>query len=146
MCDRMKIAFHYFEIVSHLVLQHFWLVPAAPHYYRNGFKFTGRKDLNRNFPKWHEHKTWEMSDRDDSVIFSNREQETQRLMRWILDNVFVLSANFHDGAVLVNYPWDNYQGETEAQSGVHRTPGKMPLPFFYFKCCQIARQVPLFRP
>ena len=84
----------------------------------------GRKDLNRNFPKWHEHLEWERSQRDNSVIFSNREKETQLLMKWILDNVFVLSANFHDGAVLVNYPWDNYQDRSQAQSGIHKTPGK----------------------
>ena len=46
-------------------------------------------------------------------------------MRWILNNTFILSANFHDGAVLVNYPWDNYQDESVAQSGVHETPGKI---------------------
>ena len=66
-----------------------------------------------------------MSNRDDNVIFPGREKETQLLMWWILNNTFVLSANFHDGAVLVNYPWDNYQDESVAQSGVHETPGKI---------------------
>ena len=95
----------------------------------------GRKDLNRNFPKWHEHKKWERALREDSVIFSNREKETQLLMRWILDNLFVLSVNFHDGAVLVNYPWDNYQDKSEVQSGIYKTPGK----FIYisYQCIRI---------
>ncbi len=43
-------------------------------------------------------------------------------MTWVLDNVFALSANFHDGAVLVNYPWDNYH-DTGKEDGVYKTPG-----------------------
>merc|ERR1711994_839968 len=35
-------------------------------------------------------------------------------MRWIFDNPFVLSINFHGGAVVSNYPFD----DSEAQSGV----------------------------
>jgi hypothetical protein len=45
------------------------------------------------------------------------------MMNWILNEnlTWALSANFHDGAVLVNYPWDNYMdsGQTD---GVFRTP------------------------
>ena len=29
------------------------------------------------------------------------------MMDWILDNSFVLSISFHDGRVMVNYPWDD---------------------------------------
>ena len=29
------------------------------------------------------------------------------MIDWILDNDFLLSINFHDGAVVANYPWDD---------------------------------------
>lgn len=52
-----------------------------------------------------------------------RAKETQLVMDWILEHPFVLSANFHDGAVLANYPYDDYRSPASRQAGgVSRTP------------------------
>jgi hypothetical protein len=55
-------------------------------------------DLNRNFP-----------DRidDTSNTTTGRQVETQAMMRWTWRHNFSLSANFHGGAQVANYPWDN---------------------------------------
>ncbi len=82
----------------------------------------GRKDLNRDFPDFFE---WRRLREDGAYkekhLYDGRQKETKLLMQWILSGNFVLSANFHDGAVLVNYPWDNYHGD-RSRSGVFRTP------------------------
>ena len=57
-----------------------------------------RVDLNRDFPDW---------SRGDGNSFENREPETIALMKFQAKHNFSLSANFHGGAVVVNYPWDN---------------------------------------
>lgn len=65
--------------------------------------YTGREnandvDLNRNFPDFFE---------DNSS--PPRQPETQAIMEWIRNIQFVLSANFHGGAMVANYPYDNLQ-------------------------------------
>ena len=55
-------------------------------------------DLNRNFP-----------DRINDTVntTAGRELETQAMMRFVAKHHFALSANFHGGAQVVNYPYDN---------------------------------------
>ena len=42
-------------------------------------------------------------------------------MKWIMENPFVLSINFHDGAIVANYPWD----DSDAPSGQPSLTGKI---------------------
>ena len=60
-------------------------------------------DLNRDFPD-------QFNDPFNSI--DNREPETQSVMEWSSNHNFVLSANMHSGALVVNYPFDGpYSGE-----------------------------------
>ncbi|GEM_PF-511897 len=54
-------------------------------------------DLNRDFPD---------REFDQSNDPAGREPETQAVMNWSAQHHFVLAANFHSGALVVNYPWD----------------------------------------
>jgi len=44
---------------------------------------------------------------------AGREAETQVIMNWQFGESFTCSANFHGGALVVNYPFDNYYGGTQ---------------------------------
>ncbi|WP_298544758.1 M14 family zinc carboxypeptidase [uncultured Aquimarina sp.] len=58
-------------------------------------------DLNRNYP-----------DPDDGANpdGNSYQTETQHFMNFAASRHFVLSANFHGGIELINYPWDTYAG------------------------------------
>jgi hypothetical protein len=55
-------------------------------------------DLNRNFPDWVD---------DPYNTGEGREPETQAVMAFSDSMSFDMSANFHSGALVVNYPWDS---------------------------------------
>jgi hypothetical protein len=52
-------------------------------------------DLNRNFP-------------DQTMPGIVQEKETNDMIRFMKKHRFVLSANFHSGSEVVNYPWDRW--------------------------------------
>ncbi len=52
-------------------------------------------DLNRNFP-------------DPGITNVIRQKETIDMMKFMSEHRFVISANFHSGAEVVNYPWDRW--------------------------------------
>ncbi|CAF1039718.1 unnamed protein product, partial [Brachionus calyciflorus] len=53
-------------------------------------------DLNRNFPDLFENNTYPI------------QPETKAILNWLETNNFVLSGSFHGGALVANYPFDNY--------------------------------------
>lgn len=55
-------------------------------------------DLNRNFPDW---------TRNQENTTLGRQPETKAIMKFQDKRNFALSANFHGGAICVNYPWDS---------------------------------------
>ena len=69
-----------------------------PDGFENGSRYNANGvDLNRDFPD-------QFSDPNNSL--AGREPETKAVMEWSWNHHFVLSANMHTGALVVNYPYD----------------------------------------
>ena len=67
----------------------------------NGF------DLNRNFPSFVQDASLRDNIFDGGALgTTGRPTEVQLIQEWVAANSFVLSANLHTGALLVNYPFD----------------------------------------
>ena len=78
-------------------------------------------DLNRAFPSW-----------DDVSLSKNEllersEPEVAAVVDWVFSQPFVLSANFHDGAVVVNYPYDDSYLSSGQEVGRRHSPGLLAL-------------------
>ncbi|XP_058806975.1 LOW QUALITY PROTEIN: carboxypeptidase D-like [Phymastichus coffea] len=71
--------------------------------------YTGREnanhvDLNRNFPDQFDPRINHIK---GGKLIQGRQAETVAMMQWIVTHPFVLSANFHGGAVVASYPFDS---------------------------------------
>lgn len=77
-----------------------WLLPIYnPDGYVAGSRYNAHGvDLNRNYPD-------RITDPVDDP--SGREPETQVFMNFGYDRHFVMGANYHTGALVVNFPWDS---------------------------------------
>ncbi|EDV92196.1 carboxypeptidase D isoform X2 [Drosophila grimshawi] len=72
---------------------------SLPHYVGRGN--AAGIDLNRDFPDRLEQQ------HVNQLRAQSRQPETAALAEWIVSKPFVLSANFHGGAVVASYPYDN---------------------------------------
>lgn len=88
-----------------------WLCPLHnPDGYVAGGRYNANGvDINRDFPDI-------LTEEDDPT---GRAAETQAMMYHGYDHRFVLSANYHGGALVVNYPWDTFAGYTPDHDMIH---------------------------
>lgn len=85
-----------------------WVVPMMnPDGHTLGSRYNAQGwDLNRSFPAYPDHFTGNLFD-GEPLHDGGRPPEVAHVMQWTAQNRFVLSANFHTGALLVNYPYDD---------------------------------------
>jgi carboxypeptidase D len=85
-----------------------WVVPLMnPDGHAIGSRFNANGfDLNRGFPSWPGEISGTQFDGAPLGV-AGRQPEVQHIMQWTADNSFTLSANFHTGALVVNYPFDD---------------------------------------
>lgn len=81
-----------------------WIMPLSnPDGNAHGTRYNAQGyDLNRCFPD-------PVTDPNDDP--AGRPEEVQHMMNFVYDHNFLLSANYHTGALVMNYPWDSMSGQ-----------------------------------
>jgi len=97
-----------------------WLLPLMnPDGYVQTSRFNANGyDLNRSFPIYPDEFTGTWYGGEATAI-EGRQPEVAHVMSWILGHSFTLSACFHSGATVVNYPYDD-------DGGASGTPAPTP--------------------
>jgi carboxypeptidase D len=94
-----------------------WIVPLMnPDGYASGSRYNANGyDLNRSFPRWPEE--FNADALAAGLGAAGRQPEVRAVMEWSANRRFVLAANFHTGALVVNYPYDDDdKGSVESPS------------------------------
>jgi carboxypeptidase D len=82
----------------------------------NGRGNTKHVDLNRDFPSQFT-PLKQLENGTTADLFYGRQPETIALMKWILKENFVLSANLHGGSLVASYPYDETMYHTDNTYG-----------------------------
>jgi len=87
-----------------------WILPLInPDGYELGIRWNANNvDLNRAFPQWPTDFSGTIA--DGTPDGAGRQPEVARIMAWAASRRLVLSANYHTGALVVNYPYDEEPG------------------------------------
>ncbi len=91
-----------------------WIVPTMnPDGHELGQRYNANGyDLNRYFPSWVDEGPYGNIYDGDSLGDTGRQKEIQVIMQWSAAHSFTLSANFHGGELVANYPYDeNMNGD-----------------------------------
>lgn len=85
-----------------------WILPLMnPDGRELGTRFNAHGvDLNRTFPSYPGEFSGNIYD-GEALRAEGREPEVAEVMQWTAQHHFVLSANFHTGSLVVNYPFDD---------------------------------------
>jgi hypothetical protein len=88
-----------------------WLLPLMnPDGYEIGIRWNANNvDLNRSFPEFPDHFLGTIVSEGEPDL-EGREPEVAHVAQWSAENRFVLMANYHSGALVVNYPYDEIPG------------------------------------
>ena len=92
-----------------------WILPLLnPDGYEMGIRWNANNaDLNRSFPEWPLDFSGTLAT-EPGFDTTGLQPEVARVINWSVDHRFVLMANYHAGALLVNYPYDE---EPDIRSG-----------------------------
>lgn len=118
-----------------------WILPLMnPDGYEAGIRWNANNaDLNRSFPQWPIH--FEGTIATDALPNLNDwEPEVARIMEWTFGQSLVLCANYHSGALVVNYPYDEIPG---IPSGIEAPTPDDPLMAF-MASAYASRNPPMF--
>ncbi len=107
------------EITTFVDTTVIWVLPLMnPDGMNNRTRYNANSvDMNRSFPSYNTDYAATLFD-GEPLGDANRQPEVAAVMRWYSEQGITLAANFHAGAAVVNYPYDNEPGVSSGQAAV----------------------------